>query len=64
MKASALRGKEQSIMTDYILRMLGLEVSTLPPLSDLGCLMCMLYHGMLFVHAWEADKEKDLCSET
>lgn len=27
MKASSLKGKEHSIMTDYILRMLGLEVS-------------------------------------
>lgn len=31
MKASALRGKEHSIMTDYILRMLGLEVSLYSP---------------------------------
>lgn len=30
MKASNLRGKQQSIVTDYILRMLGLEVPNLP----------------------------------
>lgn len=29
MKASALKGKEQSIVTDYVLRMLGLEVNLL-----------------------------------
>ena len=35
MKACALKGKERSLMTDYTMRMLGLEVGLESPINDL-----------------------------